>query len=185
MATATAKRCKKPVRSAEPVGAFKELRAYEAQCKRIGFEPEGLDTRLLRAFLAEHGILDYDRRQVANYLNHVAMKTGTRACYVWRPLRRCDVGIIDTIYWWWHNRHNSPHEWATTLPKEQLYGQLIPSSVLETVEMIAKELPDAHFFVSEVVDDPDPFLGVAFKHGPLLIVDWWGEPDYKPTVSRD
>lgn len=156
-----------------PADRMQDIMDYTQLCKKVGAKPRELRSLTLRQFLADNGMPEYDPRQVADWLNHLAQEAGPHVLYHWKPLREKDLKMPD-IRWWWHNDNYG--ERAKTSSKQ--YDGLVPSTVLLTVQKIAKAFPDACFFVSEV-EDPDPFLAVGFPNQLLVIVDWWAEQGFK------
>lgn len=158
----------------EAPGEADEVREYVALCQKIGAETPAVRMLQLEQFMADHGIPEYDDVQVHDHLCKLAKQAGGEyAMYNWHPVREKDNGV--DFRWYFINRENRQR---TCEISPLIYHDLIPASVLETMATIIEHFPDANFFVSDIPDDPDPFLLVTFPGVSPLIVDFWNEPGF-------
>ena len=135
----------------------------------------------LKHFLADRGIPEYNPLEVHKYLNQiVSLQNQESLCYSWFCLRKTDKKRLDknkkrfgTFNWFHDGKHA---HWR--IP--EIYDELVPSSVLETVSTIVEEFPDALFFVSKIQHVKDPFLAVTFSGETLVVIDFWSEPGFRP-----
>ena len=153
-------------------GDAEEITAYANLCQRIRAETPAVQMLRLQHFLAEQGILAYDSIEVRQHLSKLCGETKR---YNWHPLREEDGGV--SFRWYWGDERCA----SSSSPSIHLYGEVVPSSVLETVEKIVEKFPDAKFFVSAISDVKDPFLGVTFPGQVLIIVEVWDEPGFRPV----
>lgn len=146
------------------------VESYKTLAQKLGFNPLQLKNEEFKLFLKENNIPIYDYNHVLKYLNELVDQSGSRKSIVWSPLRQKERdAILKSETRPINDRLNS-----------NIYQQIVPLSVLQTIEKINDAFPDAQFFVSEITNIPDPFLAVGFAGLPLTIVDFWAEPGFKP-----
>jgi hypothetical protein len=167
-------------RKVQPQGNSEEVQQYVFLCQKIRAETPVVRMLQLRQFLAERGIPEYDINEVDQHLTRLAaqrnQETNDPHCYYWHPLREEDKGT--SFRWWW----NLGGEWrCRSNGLNEVYHKLVPPSVLETVVTIMEKFPDAKFFVSDISHVKDPFLAVTFQGQWPVIVDFWDEPDFRPS----
>lgn len=165
---------------------------YEAVVNRIGAAhllraaPKA-NTEIFEQFLAENGIMVYDRAKVKRYLNRQYGRTR----WGYRALRSRDNasglghfiasdGTIDNGSQKWRKRHNGVLLGGTQ--DVQLYSKPVPYPVLLTVERIGQKFPDATFWVSDEAKRQlnavkDPFLLVRYGDKEYII-ERWDEPGF-------
>jgi hypothetical protein len=133
---------------------------YLALCDKVGFVPTELKDQAFKQFLFDSEISVYDHDQVKAYLERraaAASSTVTRQVVLWRGLREKD---------------------STYVSSTGIYQKLVPMRVLVMVDKILGKFPDARFYVSEIVADPDPFMAVTIGTGKMFIFAVWGEPGF-------
>lgn len=155
-----------------------EVASYIRLCQKSGSETPAVKMLRLRHFLADRGIPEYNLREVLGYLESLWRREVEKEHediirISWLPLREVDKDIAFRSYRDFRYCPSESSDW--------LYPELVPSSVMETVGRIAEEFPDAKFFVSSIGTHPDPFMAVTFPGQPLVIVDFWNEPGFRPT----
>lgn len=149
---------------------------YRARARRLGVKtPALLEVEMEEAIKAENlPIYNYDR--VTAYLKNLCDRQNagkTRKLFSmepwaewrWLPLRERDF-LQDIVQ-----------------PKgmgARVYKQRVPDVVLEVIETLQNRLPEAKFFVSEIVQVADPFLAVTVEGSEKLwVVQRWNEPAFR------
>ncbi len=153
---------------------------YESLAKSLGIAHAKLKIKPLMQWIDEHGLMVYRVDDVRKYLDRML---GQRR-WVWRP--------TDVV----SSQHISSGGWNSTwglFNREYLYnwnGQTpIPLPVLETMNSLKTEYPQAAFFITDpmttdevkrqIYIEEDPFLGVTIDGGPLYIIERWDEPAFR------
>lgn len=153
--------------------------SYMKLAKSINLKSPAVDYSQMGEILADHGFQVYDFAKVDNYLYHEALKQGTQMRWVWKPMREEDGKALA-----------ESGAWGTSTEMGRMassvYAHAIPERVLEKVECLLTEMPDAIFFVSDYeVVKPDPFLAVSTRRmlqdHKIFIVDQWDEPGFKDS----
>ncbi len=164
----------KPKKVKADSGLSKE---YRTLARKLEISSPVYNLEALRAFLREANILIYDYEEVIKYLAKKATETRFQFV-VWVPLRKRDVGK--------GNGRMPFGQYHGRVENGTIYRHAVPISVLQTVERISDEFPEAGFFVSDYsAVKPDPFLAVGFRGVDILVVDFWAEPGFKPTKIED
>ena len=146
-------------------------REYTALAAELGIDPGPITKERFKAFLAENGIPCYIYKEVAAYLEKQYGKAGPASpTWGWRPVREIDrQGVAQ-----WHYKNGMLQRAAS------VYKKAIPMPVLYTMKKIKDAFPDAHFFISDEMNDvpkPDPFLLVAVSDY-AFVVERWDEPGF-------
>ncbi len=145
------------------------LPAYEEACSKLGYYPDDLHGLKLKQFLFENEIPLYDYDHVIKYLGHIAADDETHIC--WKALRGSDGCSYLQL--------RSPYGDRLVQKKQSgIYKKIVPLRVLETISLIQGSYPDAKFYVSELVNFPDPFAAVSITEGTLHVFACWDEPGF-------
>jgi hypothetical protein len=116
------------------------------------------------------GVYPYD--DVARYLDKQVQK-----------LKGSDSGRWGSFYEWrWHpaKEYSSRHYRSASHFDFTIYNKPIPQEVLSTIARIVDRVPDAEFYVSDVQEFKDPFLGVTIPGSDaLFVVERWDEPSFR------
>lgn len=168
---------------AKPMGEASAISEYVEACKAVDALTPAVRMLQLRHFLAERKMKEYDAEEVHKYLCDLACKRqeevgANRINIEWMPLRKVDRKTnIDWVQLGEAVRSSSVY----CIQSRDIYPKVVPRSVITTVATISKEFPDARFFVSDIKNVQDPFLGVGFPGQVLAIIEVWSEPGFMPT----
>lgn len=157
--------------------ALDELTTYQAAARKAQFRPAELVHNELLACLATQGIPEYPGDKVHQYLKAQAKDLGKT--YVWVPLRasdrerwRANAGGV-----WTHR--DASREMFGSVQANGHYQKIVPEPVLALVAQVEQYVPEATFYVSDIVDFKDPFLAVGVGQFPMAIIAVWDEPGFK------
>lgn len=161
-----------------------DLEAYKEVARAVAFRPEDLIEKDFKACLVRHGYPEYRPEEVHEYL--VSLSKQVPAFYVWLPLRKQDTasaslpgGWNGEGGFWAHDEHHG------VIERHRVYSALVPRDVLVMVKTIASEVPEAVFYVSDIIHAAKhPFLAVGVKGRPLTVIAAWDEPDFKGTPQK-
>jgi hypothetical protein len=84
--------------------------------------------------------------------------------------------------WRWHpaKEYSSRHYRSASHFDFIIYNKPIPQEVLSTIARIVDRIPDAEFYVSDVQEFKDPFLGVTVPGSDtLFVIERWDEPSFR------
>ncbi len=83
--------------------------------------------------------------------------------------------------WRWHpvKEYRSSHRYESPFDG-RIYNKPIPPEVLPTIERIVDRFPDAEFYVTDIQEFKDPFLGVTVPGSEtLFVIERWNEPAFR------
>ncbi len=151
-----------------------EFSQYRRIADKIGWRSDSVDDERFRHFFAENGINVFPIEKVESYLNSEfgPYKQGTPTWY-WRPLREKDMQA--QLGMSGRDRKNGQ------INNDGWYQLEVPLPVLMTIEKIYDAIPEARFYVSESVEEGDPFLmvtGSGFT-GAVFVIERWNEPSFR------
>lgn len=146
---------------------------YQKLADELGLAVDHGEEAKLRAAVVDAGVGNYDRGDVDRYMRSIAKSR----VWVWRPLRKADVGKINKL----GDRNVFTHG---TVTGGTPYAHPVPMPALLTVKQISEKCPSALFFVSDyAAQRPDPFLMVTteqlFEKDVYFIVERWDEPGFR------
>lgn len=149
---------------------------YLRLVEKLGIRSAAILTVKLEAILADEFIPVFDYEKVEQYLNNECLKRAQAQALAQAQDR------LSYTSWCWKPVRAEDRKGTSGMPRvtRQLYQQAIPGEVLLTMERIAAKLPEAKFFVSEIVDVADPFLAVTVKGAnKLWVIERWDEPSFR------
>jgi hypothetical protein len=84
--------------------------------------------------------------------------------------------------WRWHplKEYSSHHSLSNPRFDYWVYNKPIPYPVMLTIGKIQQRINDAEFYVTDIREYRDPFLGVTVMGSDtLFVVERWGEPAFR------
>jgi len=155
---------------AEPDGPDAE---YLTLAERLGIRNGAILTAKLERVLHAEMIPVYEYAKVAAYLDHLAERRT-------HELRAASGEWIRSSWCWFSLRKGEHKGVHTANVSKSVYQSAIPAPVLLTIEKIQTQLPEARFFISAIVDVPDPFLAVSVPGADKLwVIERWDEPGFR------
>ena len=113
----------------------------------------------------------YPYEDVVRYLDKQVEKLTNSRSDRWHSLYR----------WRWHPVKEYPSSHRYDAPFDsRVYNRPIPPEVLPTIARIVDRFPDAEFYVTDIQEFKDPFLGVTVPGSDtLFVIERWDEPAFR------
>lgn len=127
----------------------------------------------LHELLQSEAIPIFDHAKVASWLD---AHTPRYHNWHWYPLRCQDSNFLLM------KGRVSMVDSTNGTPRQSLYSKPVPLPVLQTMDRLDALMPEELcFFVSDIVDEPDPFLAVAERENlyEFYIIERWDEPGFR------
>ncbi len=154
-----------------PVNEFTE---YRRIADKIGWKSASVVDERFRHFFAENGIIVFSLEKVESFLDSEfgLPKDGAPTWY-WRPLREKDMQAQLEM-----NKSGCKNG---KINNDDWYQLKVPLPVLMIIEKIHDEIPEACFYISESVEEGDPFLMVTGpgSTGAVFVIERWNEPSFR------
>jgi hypothetical protein len=158
-----------PVRS--PGLSFEQPDAeYVALSQQLGVNTIPLRLCELAQIVREETLGTYSYERVVSYLDKqvAALRQSKSNRWLIQEWSWCPVKQYPSY------RHHSRHF------SSDVYNKPIPAEVLPTIVRVLARMPDAEFFVSDVEEFKDPFLGVTVPGSDtLFVLERWDEPSFR------
>lgn len=160
---------------------------YLGLARRLGAVNGAVRREMLLQSFAKYGIVHYPLDKVEVYLDSkfgVPEKSEPGLSWCWAPLRDADLGRnrdIGKIHWMRRPQGNNRNGNINDVR----YEKPVPEAVLETVEKILQDVPEAYFFISEHCAPGDPFLGVIAEGTEMLVIERWDEQEFQPWQKKE
>jgi hypothetical protein len=84
--------------------------------------------------------------------------------------------------WRWHpvKEYSSHRSWSDSPFDSRVYNKPIPPEIMVTIERMLDRMADAEFYVTDVQNYKDPFLGVTVPGSDtLFVIERWNEPAFR------
>jgi hypothetical protein len=154
-----------------PVDEFSE---YRRIADKIGWKSDSVVEERFRHFFAENGMTVFPFEKVETFLDSEfgVAKDGAPTWY-WRPLREKDMQAKLSM--------NDEHDGKNgQINNDAWYQMEVPLPVLMTIEKVHDEIPEACFYISESVEEGDPFLMVTAPGWvEVFVIERWNEPSFR------
>jgi hypothetical protein len=161
-----------------------ELADYVKLAEKVKFAPPDLLHHRLVQFLLDNNIEVYPLASVEKYLDQkfgkpVRDESGFswEQKWSWHPLRGEDVNELSA--------HKTDDE-NGHIERGQAYHKIVPSPVLETIDLIVTHFagsePALHFYVADAAvpaKERDLFLAIAAAGIDFLVIERWDEPSFR------
>lgn len=159
-------------------GKKKQVLEYFALAKDINFTPGYLLHERILVFCEENDIPVYDLSSVETFLDKKSLNDKEAdGHWVWIPLRREDMGKL--VFIGRRSNSNNKYKLAGYIANDRQYHALIPLPILQRVQKLAKEFPEASFYVSDISPRTDPFIIImGLGHSPIVFARW-NEPGFE------
>ena len=86
--------------------------------------------------------------------------------------------------WRWHpvKEYSSRHYRSGSRFDASIYNKPIPQEIVPIIARIANRFPDAEFYVTDIQEFNDPFLGVTVPGSDtLFVIERWDEPAFRQS----
>lgn len=145
---------------------------YVQISKKLGINKIPLRLLELAKVVREETLGVYSYEEVARYLDKQVEKLASARLESWRSFYE----------WRWHpvKEYSSRHYRAGSHFETSIYNKPIPPEVLPTIAKIVERFPDAEFYVTDIREYKDPFLGVTVPGSEtLFVIERWNEPSFR------
>lgn len=160
-----------PVRSVS-VAVDEPSDEYVWLSQQLGINKIPLRLADLAKVIREETLGIYPYEDVARYLDKQLGKLASGRSERWRSFYE----------WNWHpiKEYTSRHCRFAPHFDSSIYNKPIPPEVLPTIARIVDRMPDVEFYVSDVLEIKDPFLGVTVPGSDtLFVIERWNEPSFR------
>lgn len=143
---------------------------YMRLASKLGIKsPVILEAKLERV-LEEERIHVYNFDKVSAFLQNECQRLRKKSA---------EAKTFNSYQWYWKPLREQDRNKKLSKALNEIYLQKVPDVVLMTVEKIADRMPEAKFFVSEIKEYEDPFLGVTVKKSSKIwVIERWNEPAF-------
>lgn len=170
----------------DSVEGTEEMAEYVTRAERLGMSAIPAQQEQFKAFLRREEIVIYPLKEVDEYLDIKAKR-------VWAQMQDGETNMETmvtrrtnaarpSVRWDWYPLTKKSME-SNQGHGKNLYAKPIPLEHQRTVEKIADAFPQAHFFVSQLEYDPDPFMLCVEAKLPVVIAKW-NEPGFKLKATQ-
>ena len=145
---------------------------YVRLSQRLGINQIPLRLVELAKVVREETLGIYPYKEVARYLNKQIEKLVDSRSDRWHSYHE----------WRWHplKEYSSRHYRSGSHFDTSIYNKPIPPEVLPTIARILDRMPDAEFYVTDIDEFKDPFLGVTVPGSDtLFVIERWDEPAFR------
>ena len=145
---------------------------YVQLSHRLGINTIPLRLVELAKVVREETLGIYPYEDVARYLDKQIEKLASSRSETWRFLHE----------WRWRpvKDYSSRHYRSGSQFDTRVYSKPIPPEILPTIARIVDRCPDAEFYVTDVQELKDPFLGVTVPGSDtLFVIERWDEPTFR------
>jgi hypothetical protein len=145
---------------------------YVRLSQQLGINKIPLRLADLAEIVREETLGVYPYEDVVRYLDKQVGKLASRRSERWRSFYE----------WNWHpiKEYSSRHYRFAAHFDASVYNKPIPPEVLPTIARIVDRMPDVEFYVSDVQEMKDPFLGVTVPGSDtLFVIERWDEPSFR------
>jgi len=145
---------------------------YIRLSRKLGVNQIPLRLVELAKIVREETLGIYPYEDVARYLDKQVEKLRGNRADSWRSFYE----------WRWHPvREYSSHRYRAGAHFDtSIYNKPIPQEVLPAIDRIVDRMPDAEFYISDVQEYKDFFLGVTvLGSDTLFVIERWDEPSFR------
>ena len=145
---------------------------YVRLSQRLGINKIPLRLVELAKVVRQETLGIYPYEEVARYLDKQIEKLANSRSNRWSSFHE----------WRWHpvKDYSTRHYRSGSHFDTSIYNKPIPEEILPTIARIADRFPDAEFYVTDIDEFKDPFLGVTVPGSDtLFVIERWDEPSFR------
>ncbi|MDQ6733638.1 MAG: hypothetical protein M3Z35_05885 [Nitrospirota bacterium] len=160
-----------PTRSAA-VSVEEPSEEYVLASRKLGINKIPLRLVELAKVVQEETLGTYAYEDVARYLDKQIEKLANSRSNRWSSFHE----------WCWHpvKDYSTRHYRSGSHFDTSIYNKPIPEEILPTIARIVDRFPDAEFYVTDIDEFKDPFLGVTVPGSDtLFVIERWDEPAFR------